>query len=136
MNNKLKILYVEDDKIFAKSIKGAFETEDNVSLDLASSTNEGLEKIAKGNYHVLITDGILGTRGHGFNDEYYVKVGGYELAKSGKENGLYVVGFSSDPDLLYQVASDYLDINIKKPPQDLFKFMELVINGPNLSEEK
>jgi len=53
-----KILIVEDDAFFREIFTDLLK-EDGYQVDTASSGNEALEKLARNNYHLVVTDMLL-----------------------------------------------------------------------------
>jgi len=133
-----KVLYVDDDKLISRSLELYFRNDKKIDFKVVNTKEEGLKMIAKNNYDIVLTDGVLGYAGHGneHDTKEAMKRDGLEIAKVAKEKGAYVIGFSTKPDYFSDVALQCLDINIRKPAMKLQKLKELLYETPIDEETK
>lgn len=125
MNNKLRVLYVEDDQTYLKAT--ALPLSRNFDLETATDERQGLEKIAEHEFDVVISDGNLNRGGHNNDADYQ---GGLNVLRAAKTKGAYTIGLSSEPERFKRIAGEYIDLNYHKP-YDIMTLISAVSDKPS-----
>lgn len=125
MNNKLRVLYVEDDQMYLKAV--ALPLSKNFALETATNERQGLEKIAEQEFDVVISDGNLNRGGHNNDIDYH---GGMNILRAAKSKGAYTIGLSSEPERFKRIAGEYIDLNYHKL-HDIMTLISAVRDKPS-----
>lgn len=127
----MKILYVDDEILYLKSLELIFRK--NHDFHTASSEKEGIEKITKGGFEIVITDGnLIGAYGHNVEEDYQ---GGVNIATAANKKGNYVIGLSSEPERFKKLADGNINVIYKKPA-DLIILKYIIENKPTQEQLK
>lgn len=130
VENVKKVLCVEDTEFYRDIVEYVVGRKNHpYHFEIASTKEEGLNKINKQNYDLVITDGVLHDLGHSESSKDAMQVGGLEIAMAAKKHGAYVIGYSSEAKLFQEVAGEFLDFNLNKRDADLIKLRECVYNA-------
>jgi len=126
MSDQKKLLIVEDDEQFRKSLEVVLKK--HFEIDVAGSLDKALELISQKEYDVVSTDGAIpqhevgsvGSHGTLYDHDYR----GNLVVKAAKEKGIYVVCVSSEPD---KIAG--ADKYCSKRRLDLFEYVAALKQG-------
>jgi DNA-binding NarL/FixJ family response regulator len=121
-NNPKKILHVDDQPIYTKSVELFFRKKFNITI--ANSEREGLAKIANEDFDIVISDGNLTASGHDLDSDYF---SGARIVDAAKAKGAYIIGMSAEPARFKKIAKDKMDVVIKKTGD--IAILEYVLNN-------